>query len=60
MKKLKKRFDVISIIGFTGTALAFVEAQISSWSQQKEMEKTIEEKVNDALKSRNTSEYEES
>lgn len=49
MQKLKKKIEVLSIIEFTGTILAFVATQISGWSQKKEMERTIEEKVNNAL-----------
>jgi hypothetical protein len=60
MQKFKKKIDVVSIVGFAGAALAFVATQISSWSQQKEMERTVEEKVNEALESINTYENEES
>ena len=60
MQKFKKKIDVVSIVGLAGAALAFVATQISSWSQQKEMERTVEEKVNEALESINTYENEES
>lgn len=41
-----KKFDTIKTIGIAGTILGIASTIISSWSQQKDMEKTIEEKVN--------------
>lgn len=55
MQKLKNKINLISIVGFAGTALAFVASQICDWSQQKEMEKTIEEKIDEALAAREES-----
>lgn len=52
------KIDMVKIIGFAGMILGGVATLISSWSQEKQMEKTIEEKVNEALaaKEENTEE----
>ena len=44
-----KKFDTIKMIGLAGTILGITSTIISGWSQQKDMEKTIEEKIDEAL-----------
>lgn len=46
---MKNKFDVIKIVGLAGMALGAVATLIRDWAQQQEMERTIEEKVNEAL-----------
>ena len=41
-----KKFDLVKTVGLVGTMLGLVSTVISSWSQQKDMERMIEEKVN--------------
>ena len=44
-----KKFNAIKMIGFVGTVLGFLAPMITNWSEQKEMEKLVEEKVNKAI-----------
>lgn len=47
-----KKIDLIKTIGLAGTVLGIVSTAISSWSQQKDMERTVAEKVDEALNER--------
>lgn len=53
---MKNKIDLIKIVGFAGMILGGVATLITSWSQQQEMERTVEEKVNEALAARNEEE----
>lgn len=53
---MDKKFDAVKLIGIAGMLLGGVATLISSWSQEKQMEQTIEEKVNEALAKRNAEE----
>lgn len=53
---MRKKHDWFKILGFAGTALGMLATVISEWSQQKEMENTVEEKVNEALARKNEEE----
>lgn len=44
-----KKMNLVKTIGLVGTALGVVSTVISNWSQQKDIERTIEEKVDIAL-----------
>ena len=44
-----RKLDLVKTIGFAGTALGLISTVISGWSQQKDIERTIEEKVGEAL-----------
>lgn len=47
-----KRFDTTKLIGFAGIFLGMLATAVSSHAQSKQMERTIEEKVNEALANR--------
>lgn len=44
-----KKFDTIKLVGMVGMALGGLATLIGNWAQEKAMEQTIEEKVNEAL-----------
>lgn len=46
---MKKNFDMVKLIGLAGMALGMLATAISGYAQTKQMEKTVEEKVNEAL-----------
>lgn len=47
-----KNLNAIRVISVSGAILGAVAALIGNWSQQQLMDKTIEEKVNEAIASR--------
>lgn len=53
---MKNKLDMIKLISLAGMLLGGVATLITSWSQQQEMERTVEEKVNEALAARNNEE----
>lgn len=53
-----KKLDTVKLVGFAGMILGFVATQIGNWAQEKTMEQTIEEKVNEALTLREKNEEE--
>lgn len=55
---MKQKFDVPKLIGLAGLALAGVATLIGNWAQERQMEQTIEEKVNEALAKREKEEEE--
>lgn len=57
---MDKKFDMAKLIGFAGMLLGGAATLISSWSQEKQIERTIEEKVNEALAKRDEEKSEES
>lgn len=53
---MKNKIDMVKLIGFAGMLLGGAATLISSWAQEKQMEQTIEEKVDEALAKRNAEE----
>lgn len=49
---MKNKIDVIKIIGIVGTVMGMTATLLSNYANDKTMEKTINEKVNEALKNR--------
>lgn len=47
-----KKIDMAKIIGLAGMTLGALATLITSYAQEKQMEQTIEEKVNEALAKR--------
>ena len=47
---------MVKIIGLGGTLLSVVATMIGNWSQERTMEKTIEEKIDEALAKRENEE----
>lgn len=54
-----KKFDAVRLIGLAGMALAGLATLVTSYAQNKQMEETIEEKVNEALAKRESEEESE-
>lgn len=52
MRKIKAG-NTIKFIGLAATILGFISTMISGWVNDKNMEKVVEDKVNEALKSLN-------
>lgn len=48
----KKKIDWIKVISLGGTVLGIASTLIAGWCQNQSMERTIEEKVNEALNNR--------
>lgn len=46
---MKDKKGMMKLIGFGAMVLGFVATQIGDWVNTKQMEETIEEKVNEAL-----------
>ena len=46
---MKKNIDVVKIVSIAGTVLGLTASLINGWSQQKNMEKSISEKVNEVI-----------
>lgn len=44
-----KKIDVTKVISLTGTILGITASLLGSWSQQKTIDKTIEDKIKEAL-----------
>ena len=55
MRDLKK-IDAVKIIGLAGMALGGLATLIGNWAQQRTMEQTIEEKIEEALATREENE----
>lgn len=55
-----KKIEMAKLIGLVGMALGGVAALVTSYAQEKQMEQTIEEKVNEALAKREEENEEES
>lgn len=53
-----KKLDTVKLVGFAGMILGFVATQIGNWAQERQMEQTIEEKVDEALALREKNEEE--
>lgn len=53
---MKNKFDVVKLIGFVGVGLGMLATFVSNYAQEKRMEETIEEKVNEALAKRDEEE----
>lgn len=53
-----KKLNVVKLIGFVGIGLGTLATVISNYAQEKQMEETIEEKVNEALAKRDEEESE--
>lgn len=49
---MKNKVDVVKIIGIAGTVLGMAASLLSDYSSKKNMEKIIDDKVNEALKNR--------
>lgn len=49
---MENKDKIIQIIGVTGTILSVVATLLNSWSQDKNMERLVETKVNEALKNK--------
>ena len=49
---------MVKVVGFAATILGFAATMLTGWSQQKTMEKTIDEKVEEALANRQNEEGE--
>lgn len=47
---------MVRLVGIAGMLLGGVATLVSSWAQEKQMEKTIEEKVDEALAKRENTE----
>lgn len=48
--KILEKVDAIKIIGIAGTVLGMAATLLSGYASEKNMEKTINEKVNEAMK----------
>lgn len=46
---MNNKDKIIQIIGVTGTVLGVVSTLLSNWSQNQNIEKLVDEKVNEAL-----------
>lgn len=46
---MKKKIDVVKVIGVTATIMGMASTALSGWVNNKNMEKTIAEKVAEAL-----------
>lgn len=44
-----KKMDLVKTIGMVGTVLGVTSTVLAGWYQQKSMERTIEEKVNESI-----------
>lgn len=55
---MNKKLDVIKLIGLAGMALGGLATMITGYAQERTMERTIEEKVNEALAMRENDEEE--
>ena len=44
-----KKMDLVKMVGLAGTVLGIASTLISGWSQQKEIERVVDEKINQAL-----------
>lgn len=53
---MNKKFDAVRLVGIVGMLLGGAATLVSSWAQEKQMEKTIEEKVDEALAKRENTE----
>ena len=53
-----KKVGLVKIIGFAGMALGALATLVSNYANEKQMEETIEEKVNEALAKREEEESE--
>lgn len=53
---MSKRFEWTKFIGLAGMVLGFAATAISNYATNKEQEKVIEEKVNEALAKKNEDE----
>lgn len=53
---MKNRIDTIKLVGLLGMALGGLATLIGNWAQEKAIEQTIEEKVQEALSSNNQDE----
>lgn len=49
---MNKKLNVVKLIGLAGVALGAFATFVSNYAQEKQMEETIEEKVNEALAKR--------
>ena len=44
---MEKKIDVVKVVSITGTVLGLAATLLTGWSQQKNIEKNIAEKVNE-------------
>ena len=51
-----KKLDTVKLISFVGIAISGIATLIANYANEKQMEKTIEEKVNEALAERDKTE----
>lgn len=55
---MNKKLGLVKLIGFIGVGLGMLSTLVSNYAQEKQMEETIEEKVNEALAKREEEESE--
>lgn len=55
---MRRKFDATKLIALAGMALSGIAMVIGNWAQERQMEQTIEEKVNEALAKRDEEEEE--
>lgn len=55
-----KKFDTVKLIGLIGVAVGALASTIGNYAQSKEMERMIDEKINEALAEREEKDEEES
>lgn len=55
---MNKKLSAVKLIGFVGVGLGMLATLVSNYAQEKQMEETIEEKVNEALAKRDEEESE--
>lgn len=55
---MRRKFDATKLIALAGIALSGIAMLIGNWAQERQMEQTIEEKVNEALAKRDEEEEE--
>lgn len=53
---MKEKFKTIQVIGFLATIIGFGANLLADWVDEKKMDEKIEEKVNEALASKETEE----
>lgn len=49
MELQMKKMDLVKMVGLAGTVLGIASTLISGWSQQKEIERVVDEKINQTL-----------